>query len=260
MIRLLILLLLCSPVFAGQVINSYIKYPSSGGGPLDLTALLSQEFGVNGPTGADPINWTTSSISTSADHMLIVMLFVQLNGTDLSNLTTVSGGSLTWNRVASQCQDNGTYYSCLESWFADNASGGSMTIDIDATTASSSTRVTTTVAVFESENASTTVGGTIGGEITASGAFSMTLSSAPASSSYVLASRMVADGGTSSTATPGSGYTEQYDETEAFGNFQTQYRTSSTSTTVDWVDVDDSNMAGFTAGISGALAIEIVEN
>jgi hypothetical protein len=97
----------------------------------------------------------------------------------------------------------------------------------------------------------------IGSDADGDGAASITLSAAPATSSEVIAACFTGLASGTGTITPGSGFTEINDSTvSGWGVQQTEVRTGSTSTTVDWVDVC---ATGTPFGGSTLAALEIAE-
>jgi hypothetical protein len=87
----------------------------------------------------------------------------------------------------------------------------------------------------------------------------MTLSSTPAATSITLAARAILQSSTDDTlATPGSGWLECIDQarSQGYGDLETQIRENSTSTSVAWTDVNDSNI-GVNSGSPFGVAVEI---
>ena len=149
MIRLLILLLLCSPVFAGQVINSYIKYPPAAGGAISVVVEATMTGVINTST-------TSSSFTPPADSLLLLSCAV---GNPSINLLQPSDSSgYTWTRqhhvAATADKANVSFHTATAS-----SSPASMTVTVESTN-STPDRGTCAVYSIENYDTVTTFGGT----------------------------------------------------------------------------------------------------
>jgi len=257
MIKSLFLSLLlfgCNPAFAVIIVQSSGSTPA-----IDSTLLLTDEyFGATDTTPA--VDETTSSITTVDDSMIVVMLTIANEDAAVFGNTTVSGGGLTWSNVIDQGDDYlATYYITTEIWAAQVTTGASITLDIDASMASgSSFGANMQYSIWSVENADT-VSALASGVPAVTGSYSLTLSSAPASTSLVMAARgITAEVGTATTATEGTGWTELFDLPDTgsiITSFQGMERGGSTSDQVTW-DVISSHA---TVTMNSTVAAEITQ-
>lgn len=230
---------------------------------MSLTPALALTSQTEDTTGT--ISHTTAAF-TPPDSCILVAHCGVVNGAGVSDVRTgmtLSGGGLTWTKRAGPNPGLvGTYTSCHEVWTAPVVTGASMTITYSHAGNVGSDRSRATIQVHSFISGTTAP--EIGTPNTASGAHdqgdagvTITLGSAPASSSIVSASRYYSSNGFDPNATPGTGWTELADTTyNGYGALQSQYRGSSTSTSVVWNDV--STLAE-TAWNSSAMAIEVKE-
>lgn len=239
-----------------------------GGGGITVTELIDTK--IADTTG--PLSVTTASF-TPADGCLLVIgvcATVRANNMDPANSScTISGLSPT-QRTA-QSNDTGflgfSYSSVLEIWTAPVTTGASVTLTFANTVTSFLADGVVAIKVLQvtGQNASP-IGAVIDSSNNANfasgdGAGSLTLPSSPASSSMVIGFRFFeSDAGTDTNATPGATFTEISDN-KALASYagaaclQAEKRTGSTSTTVDWTDV---NVEGGAVFSCAAAAIEIV--
>lgn len=219
---------------------------------LSRSTLLQQTSSLAFGTGT----FTTSSFTPPANCLLVISVGAESNagtnvnvGTDL----TLSGGGLTYT---SRGLINLTpYWSCGERvWTAPvGASPSSMSLDIDCG-ADNIYLYKVNVVAYTGYKVSDPVGaiGTNAAFPTA-GAASLTLNASPLATSEVIASAFVNHASASSAITPDAAWTEVYENPGDYCTLQTQIRTGSTSTSVDWSDV---SVTG-SAYKGGAIAIEI---
>lgn len=200
---------------------------------------------------------TTASFTPSANSLLVAC--VGGNSEGATPVYTVSGGSLTWTRRKSQWVTDGSgsgWDDQTEIWTAPvGASPSSMTVQVSSTATMDGIYISTYD--YTGYNTSSPVGATASGtRVEADGAFSITLDGSPASTSEVIAvggaDNYLASAG--AVFTPGSGWTQLYENntSETFGHVQ--IRGSSTSTAVAWVQFD-CTAGGY--GFGTAVAIEI---
>lgn len=219
-----------------------------------MTATLK----ASGPAAPATASWNTGALTFAAGSLIVVFDgVVDAGGGDVASTLTVSDGTNTYTSQVSQGRAGG-FKAQGRCWTAPEGPGGSRTITFDA---GASNIQSAGYAVYEvtGYNTTTPVGGTASDAATFpfDGAASLTLSSAPASDSTLLAFFWL-DGDVTGTigVTPGSGWTEdaEFGNTTVAGYGQSQQRTGTTSTSVDWVDVRTGTMATF----SGCgLALEI---
>lgn len=189
-----------------------------------------------------------SSAFTPSDNSLIVACIGWIHNDSLAT-PTVSGGSLTWTERILSSGGNGSGYNWrVGIWTAPVTTGASMTVTIaDATTSITDGKAWFSIFDYTGYNTTTPTGGKIAGDIGENGAGTLTLDAAPESGDVTVAIRVfVPAGGSNTTATPGSGWTEIHEVsgTAGYGNIETQQRISSTSTTVEWTDINDDDIDG----------------
>lgn len=190
--------------------------------------------------GSFPSGSPTGSFTPPNNSLLVVVFDTVGYGSEAPNIVP-SGGSLTFTKQIDifNFMSGGppNYWMQTRVFTAPVATGASMTLTVSSDS--------TLVHVFAYTNYDTSdpTGAFVERQNPAdTGALSLTLSGAPATTSEVLAGRSRVDyGGYNTTATPGSGWNELYDAQAGGGyqDLQTQYRGDSTSTTVAWSDVDD---------------------
>lgn len=195
-------------------------------------------------------DYGVSGSFTPQNNSLLVVVVTSLgHGTvNLAN-SSASGGGLTWTKRLSVGPSymggggGGTYWITTEIWTAPVTTGSSMSVTAGIGPTGGS--FSHSIQCFSYTGYDT--GSPIGVQVTRdnaadTGAVTINLPSAPASSSEVLAGRARCDNNSyDSSATPGSGWTELYDQvnTGGYEGLQTQARTGSTSTSVSWADIDD---------------------
>lgn len=212
--------------------------------------------------------YTTSSFTPPANSLLVVTGWM-LSDTDIRAGLSISGGGLTFTqRGPTLNPDNNAaapgFTDEHQMWTAPvGASPSSMTVTITPPATNTVQFVDVHIVAYSGYDTVTPIGatGSFGGTggIASGSSESLTLSGAPASSSYVFASMTAGANSAAGPITPGAGWTEIYDWVGANVNglgFQSQERTASTSTTVSWANTDTNGNAGGLYGCSG-LAIEI---
>lgn len=226
---------------------------------LVLTSRLGQ-IGAGGGVGT--LSVTSSAFTPSNSSLLIASIGV-VNGPaggDVQTGLVVTGGGWTWTRRLGP--NGGTisgYTAAHEIWTAPVTTGASMTINVahaGINSVADPAHVQFNVVDITGYETSTPIGGTASDLSTDTGSKSITLSSSPATTSIVFASRLFQSNGGDSLATVGSGWTELYDLTDnGYASLQSQYRGSSTSSSVDWVDLVES---AETSWLTSCLALEII--
>lgn len=203
--------------------------------------------------------YTTASFTPSDNSILVVVCAaIQTSDTGMegTDLTITDSAGLTWTSRAATTGSPAWSYGC-RIWTAPVTTGVSMTVSVDCG-AFSMEFYRVEVFDYTSDTGSADVGGNAAGtDADGDGAASITLSATPATSSHVLAVCMTGLGGASGTITSGSGFTEVNESVmTSWAVVETETRTGSTSTTVDWVDVLATG-TGF--GGSVLAAVEITE-
>jgi hypothetical protein len=223
---------------------------------LARTQVLTENTFFGGVGTGVPFVYTTGSFTPPANSLLVAHFgIVNGPGTGCDNrvgLASVTGGSLTWTKrlgPTGAASDNPyasatSYTSAGEVWTAPvGGSPASMTIVATSScnNASDGARGLIEVEAYTGYDTGSPIGATasaaIGFFITGNDTASLTLSASPASSSIVQAGLHAETFGANSTAAPGSGWTEIYDQgtsLDGYGAMQGQVRTGSTSTSVDW--------------------------
>jgi hypothetical protein len=238
---------------------------------LSRTNLLGQISPGNFGTG----NFTSNSFTPSSSSLLVVAAaFVENSGstTDPTSALTISGGSLTWTQQATAVASPTAFSSLVKVWTAPVTTGSSMTVTL-STSGRNAGLYGVSVVCYTGYDTGTPVGGTASGQ--QNGGFSgpptpisLTLNAAPVTADEVFAA-VFADKTTADT-TAGSAFTEIDDLNNTnWGSLESEIRTGSTSTTVDWVDLRPSGGAlfnfaaativikagGTTSNASAALAV-----
>lgn len=206
---------------------------------LARTNLLGQITAGNFGTG----NFTSNSF-TPADNSLLVVggAFVENNGTttDPTSAFTISGGSLTFTERATAVASPTAFNSLVKIWTAPVTTGAPMTLAL-STSGRTAGLYGVSAVCYTGYNTGTPVGGTASGQQnggfgSAPNPVSLTLSGAPVSGDEVFG--FVFADKTTANITPGSAFTEIDDLNNSnWGSLESEIRTGSTSTTVDWVDL-----------------------
>ncbi len=193
---------------------------------------------------------TTASF-TPADNSLVVV-FAGLQSSNNSLAASISGGSLTWTKQAQAGVDVSNFGHFSIFWTAPVTTGASMTVTVGNMPSDGTAEGVVHVFYYTGHNISAPVGGTASATVAFNSTVNLTLSSAPATTSEVIAGASDDTGAGAANITTGTGWTQQNHVSDtANTDTQSQTRTSSTSTNVLW----NSNAAG-TNGC--AVAIEIV--
>lgn len=206
---------------------------------LARTNLLGQISAGNFGTG----NFTSNSFTPANNSLLVVgQVYVENSGstTDPTSALTISGGGLTFTQQATAVAAPTAFPSLVKIWTAPVTTGASMTL-VSSTSGRNAGLYGVSVVCYTGYNTGTPVGGTAtgqqnGGFGAAPNAVSLTFSGAPASGDeafgFVFANKTTTD------ITPGSTLTEIDDQFNSnWGDLESETRTGSTSTTVDWVDL-----------------------
>ena len=207
---------------------------------LTRTNLLGQ---ITNSTGT--ANFTTSAF-TPANNSLLVVAGVFVENAALSDPTSAfvisdSLGTLTWTQRITAVVSPTSFPTLIKIWTAPITTGASMTVTL-STGGLNRLGYAVSIVCYTGYDTSTPIGTTLtstqnGGFGTAPNPISLTLPQAPLSTSEVFAAIGI-DKSTANT-TPGSTFTEIHDVTDTANDtsLETEVRTGSTSTTVDWVDL-----------------------
>lgn len=223
---------------------------------LSRTTLLGDLTAGNFGTG----NYTSTSFTPASNSLLVVGgCFVENNGTttDSTSVFQISdSGSHTWTQQTTDIANPTAFCSLFKIWTTPITTGSSMTVSL-TTSGRTAGLYGVSVVCYTGYNTSTPVGG-VGHGIQTSGfttpnPFSVTLGSAPASGDEVFGF-VFADKSTTNI-TPGSAFTELHDLFNSnWGSMESEIRTGSTSTTVDWVDLRPGGGALFSVA-GGAIVV-----
>lgn len=211
----------------------------------------------------------SSSFTPPANSLLVVSIDVFIDADDTAGLG-ISGGGLTYTlRSGVVRSDNGGFapsdYPIFEMWTAPvGGSPSSMQVTITFPSGSTIILMDMHIVAYTGYNVGSPIGatGSFNNTFNTTGqddSESITLNASPASTSFVFASMHCGANSAAGPITQGVGWTEIYDfvsnDSGALG-FQSQERTSSTSTTVSWADVDTNNGSAGMWGCCG-FAMEI---
>jgi hypothetical protein len=208
--------------------------------PLSRTNLLGQITSGNFGTG----NFVSTALTPASNSLLVVgVAYVENSGTttDPTSALTISGGSLTWTQQQTAVAAPTAFPTLVKIWTAPVVTGASMSVTLSAGGVRSAGLYGVSAVCYTGYNTGTPVGGTATGS--QNGGFtgppdpkSITLSAAPAAGDEVFGF-VFADKNTAGTS-PGSAFTEIDDLNNTnWGSLESEIRTASTSTTVDWVDL-----------------------
>ena len=225
------------------------------------------------------ISATIPSFTPQANSIVCVVVHVLCVGASapdvIAHANSSLTGGLTWTKRVGV--DGGAmsfnYSMCTEFWTAEVGGSPSAIAPVWSNTiaSASGTNDAARVAFHVFSRTGYDTGSPIGANASdatlgTSGTGAMTLSGAPATSSYVYAARGIAqDGTTDITATAGSGWTEVYDVATVTGSdgyacLETQERTSSTSTSVAWTEINANSQAVFGEALGVAIEIKMASS
>lgn len=224
------------------------RVASAGGGAT--SAGLTNMFGTNiAPVDNGPMFARSGSFTVPDNVLLVVSTFISYGtgGSDGTTGSSMVGDGLTptfTKRLTNSASIGGPYYAIHDVFTAPITTGGSMTCTW--TNASKNWNATAhntffcmVVQAVTNYDSGSPIGGSVNGIALGVAAATITLSSTPATTSIVIASFGFADDfGGPTAASPGTGWTEDYDldATLGWGGIQVQHRTGSTSTSVSWAD------------------------
>ena len=210
--------------------------------------------------------WTTGSFTPPANSLLVAFGFVMVDesvsspGVDAqADMQITDSAGLTWTKVVGHTQPN-SWASGLVAWVAQvGGSPASMTVTMSENGSWTAYSGCLQVLAVTAHDTADSVGHSEGfhRSDTGDGAWNLTMASAPALASMVIAALATDhDDAGGNDATPGAGWTEIHDESAPSGNcLQTQYRTGSTSTGLAWADTATAS-PNYT---NGAVVVEILE-
>lgn len=221
---------------------------------LVRTDLLGQISGASGNFGTGV--FTTTAFTPPSNSLLVVCVGAVENGGTTSLLTdlTLASAGLTFTSRVEQGASVTSFSTGVRVWTAPVTSGVSMTLDIDCGPRSIG-MYGVSVCAYTGYDTTTPTGAT-GATFQDSGfagpptPASLTLSAAPDTSSEVLG--VAGMDKSTAGATPGAAFTEIHDVSNSdWGGLESEVRASSTSTTVDWVDLRPGGGALFNYAIVG---------
>jgi len=206
---------------------------------------------------------TTASFTPANNSILVVVVdsaTTSANPFSAGMPLTISGGGLTWTQIVGIRSDPTNWNAGATAYYAQVTTGASMTITIGGLPVDSNGATQYSVFNQTGHNTGAPIGATASATLigAASSPQNITLSGAPASTSYVFGSRSCISAVGGGTATPGSGFTELYNDP---GNgvcaADLEYQTGTTSTTVGWATfingdtAEESSMIGFEIKAAG---------
>jgi hypothetical protein len=227
---------------------------------LSRTTLLGAISGASGSFGTG--NYTPSAFTPPSSSLLVVAVVFIENAsvtTDPRSAMTISGGGWTYTgRIDAVASPTDTP-TATKIWTAPVGTGASMSLTVGSGGRSAGLYAVSAVA-YTGYDVATPVGATASGSATSGftsppTAASITLNGAPAAASETFA--VVGIDKSAAGATPGTNgtWTELHDVTNTdWGGLESEARTGSTSTTVDWADLRSGGGALFNWA---AAALEI---
>jgi hypothetical protein len=219
-----------------------------------MTLAYSALASVTSGTAVGSAAQTTSSFTPPNNSLLVIGVGFQDTGTpnDFTNITITDnlGTHLTYTKVPSAT--SGTSVCATGWWTAPVTTGVAMTISVADATGPSPNMVMFGVIACTGYDTTTPIGvvasnNTLGGGTSAG---TITLGSAPASTSFVIGGRVIdMASGVTPSATPGTNHTELFDMgTSGNVGFQIQVQDIGTaSTSFTWLHVNDVSNSGGTA-------------
>lgn len=232
---------------------------------MALSRIAELQSNTDDTTGT--LSHTTASFTPPSNCVLVATVGCVNGGggADVRTGLALSGGGHSWTRQVGPL--GGTvagYTSAGEIWTAPVTTGASMTCTlVHAGNVGDDKSVALIHVLSYTSDTGTPEIGTpntaSGAHDQGDGAVQITLGSAPATASEVVAARWYSSNGSDTTATPEAAWTEIYDAQagSGYGSLQTQIRTGSVSTAVDWDSVMDD---ATTAWNSCAMAVEVKES
>lgn len=204
--------------------------------------------------------YTTGAFTPRDNSLLVIVATANgatnngLRGTDLTIGDSL--GTLSWtSRVATT--EGPAASQAIRIWTAPIGTGQSMTVTIDAG-AFDVYQYRVVPLDYTGYDTTTSTGGKItGSDADGAGAASITLDAAPASSDETIGVAVIETN--TGGVTEGAGWTELVDQvTTGWWGMQLQVRTGSTSTSVDWADLD-ATAGGASQGILAALVVNAIK-
>jgi hypothetical protein len=222
-----------------------------------LPTLVQTAYPVNFRTTDTTAAYTTASFTPPNRSLLVAVISGGVpDGSADSAFTITDTQFLKWTRRATARDSEAK----VEIWTAPVLTGAAMTVTVDH--ASTLGQTTVQIVAYEGYDMANPIGASVvSTTIAFDGAVSLTLPTAPESTSYVLAAYGHSTAGSGNSVSPGAGWTEICDTNDSsstsqgWGGLQVQHRTGSTSATVAWTDA---NVLGNTNDWgSVAIALEI---
>jgi len=186
-------------------------------------------------TGTGGTTFTTTAFTPANNSLLVVCAQLQdaTIATDTMTITdNTSGGPLVWTARVTTGVDPGFSVHKSVIWTAPITTGASMTVTV-GTLANGGAEFVIHIFTYTGHDVASPIGATAIGGTTGGSPTTITLSAAPATTSEVLASAN--EDSSVLDVVAGTGWTQQLQTTDGANVVgQTQTRTNSTSTTVQW--------------------------
>lgn len=218
--------------------------------------LLQQTFGTSGSAHGAGVATTSSFTPANNSLLYVVATFIATtdDASEGTSLTITDSAGLTWTSRAATATSPAWSYG-IRVWTAPVTTGTSMTVSVDiGATAAQYIRVE--VYEFTSYDTGTPVAGAVtGSDADGDGAHSITLGATPRTDSILMSHMFVGLGSASGTVTENANWTLLFETVLTdWGVAHSQYRTGTTSTSVDW---DDLLATGTPFGGACSVAMEI---
>jgi hypothetical protein len=232
---------------------------------ITATRLASGDRGWN---TASVTTFTTASITPGTNCLLVLMYggVIDINGpTEFGSSDTVtsSGSGPSWTNRANPAAAGGNFQSSATCWSATigGSDPGSFTVTIDPPSADPIGCLGYAIYKITGHDTSTPFGGKVATQNQAgNGAVTATLDAAPASGDVTLALSVVDTDASGTGATFGSSFGTWTEDAEGAGTndvgWNVGQRTGSTSTSVEWTDVNTGSATTFSSAQT-AIVIKV---
>lgn len=220
------------------------------------TNRLQATFGSSGTPHGTGVATTGAFTPSNNSLLYVVATFIAAtdDASEGTSLTISDSLTSTWTSRAATATSPAWSYG-IRVWTTPITTGASMTVSIDVG-ATSAQYIRIEVYDFTSYDTTTPIAGAItGSDADGDGAHSITLGATPRTDSILMAHMFVGLGSTTGTVTENANWTLLFETNlDDWGVAHSQFRTGTTSTSVDW---DDLLATGTPFGGAVSLAMEV---